>query len=221
MIKIRYYDPNLQLVAILTVIIVLFFVILFSTIFILAISLPTGHQGRIITHNLCKQIPAWAFIENSTDSWCDERIFMRPFDNEYQCPCFSRQHQSGEEPSLWPYTGVYVNHQCNAFLLFLHIFHLVFHKNCGKYTQNITTPQNFLAYLVNSIKTFHQILCTFYSTIHFAATKLQVVTIIPCTMENSKEKSCTIVQCTSKLYKCHHVDNSHARIIKIWKSVSI
>ena len=100
----------LVLVAILTVVIVLFFVLLFSTIFILAISLPSGHQGRLITHSLCRQIPAWAFIANSSDSWCDERIFMRPFDRDYQCPCFSPGHRPTQPEPLWPYTGVYVNH---------------------------------------------------------------------------------------------------------------
>ena len=100
----------LVLVAILTVVIVLFFVLLFSTIFILAISLPSGHQGRLITHGLCRQIPAWAFIANSSDSWCDERIFMRPFDRDYQCPCFSPSHRPTQPEPLWPYTGVYVNH---------------------------------------------------------------------------------------------------------------
>ena len=108
----NYKVKNLKLftVAVLTVIIVLFFVLLFSTIFILAISLPSGQQGRLITHALCRQIPDWAFITNSTESWCDERIFMRPFARDYQCPCFSPGHRPTQPGPLWPYTGVYVNH---------------------------------------------------------------------------------------------------------------
>ena len=100
---------NASLVAVLTVSIVVFFVLIFSVIFVLAVSLPPVHQGRLITKRLCQRIPEWTFLANSTDSWCDERIFLRPFQPQYQCPCFSPQLRPDNTHSIWPYTGLYVN----------------------------------------------------------------------------------------------------------------
>ena len=94
----------------LTVSIVLLFLFIFSLIFLLALVLPPVHQGRLISHRLCRQIPSWSFLDNSSLSWCDERIFRRPFQQDRQCPCFSTKHRPDMAGSLWPYTGLYVNH---------------------------------------------------------------------------------------------------------------
>ena len=100
---------NATLVAFLTVLIVLFFVAVFTIIFVVTFSLPSGDQGRLITHSLCKRLPSWSSLVNTTESWCDERIFTRPFQRDFQCPCFSPSHKPGQLEALWPYTGIYTN----------------------------------------------------------------------------------------------------------------
>ena len=66
--------------------------LIFSEIFLVYMYvLPEfrNNPNQIIAHRLCKNFPAWQFIENMTDSWCSPRVFNKEFRMEVQCRCFA------------------------------------------------------------------------------------------------------------------------------------
>jgi hypothetical protein len=96
------FGVSLLVVAIFTV---------FLSFFILALSISLSYQTCIqskkIAYKLCTQFPDWQFVGNSSDSWCDDRIFNLPFKLENQCPCFASHLRPQVAKPLWPYTGIY------------------------------------------------------------------------------------------------------------------
>ena len=51
----------------------------------------SSQQNQVIAHRLCKNFSRWKFIENFTESWCDQRVFNKDFKLDVQCPCFVPQ----------------------------------------------------------------------------------------------------------------------------------
>ena len=83
------------------------FFILFGLALIISLNYQTGYQSKKIAYQLCTKFPEWQFLQNTSSSWCDDRIFNLPFQLSKQCPCFASYLRPEVVKQLWPYTGIY------------------------------------------------------------------------------------------------------------------
>ena len=83
------------------------FFILFGLALIISLNYQTDYQSKKIAFELCTKFSEWQFLQNSSNSWCDDRIFNLPFQLSKQCPCFASQLRPEVVKQLWPFTGIY------------------------------------------------------------------------------------------------------------------
>ena len=74
----------------------------FGLALIISLNYQTGYQSKKIAFQLCTKFPDWQFLQNSSSSWCDDRIFNLPFQLSQQCPCFASQLRPQVVTHLWP-----------------------------------------------------------------------------------------------------------------------